>query len=105
MDIELELNNIYNSIELSQNQIEVMLHALGLIKNGELIQSNRRYNPLICSTRNHFQIEQDDDWDVLVSHGFAGKRIAMEFPYYFVTQLGIYCLQDILNFKFNINKE
>ena len=46
--------------------IQQMLHSLGVSKTGRGldVERNKRYRPKLATSRNHFQIDQDDGWDI-----------------------------------------
>lgn len=74
-----------NNIKLSFGQIEKMKHAIGL--GYENIKKNR-----YCTYRNRYIVSKpDNDWEELVSIGYATKRefeIEKQIVYY-VSELGM----------------
>lgn len=84
-------------MQLTQEQIQKMKHALGILhdqKNREVI-ANKIYRPKLKSYRNHYQIDQCNDWDDLVEKGLAKKRDAFSLNFYLVTTEGIDYLQEL----------
>ena len=96
-------DDINQQVVLSQEQIENMLHALGLRVHGEFIVSHKRYRPLARSSRNHFAVKADKSWDDLVDKGLAKKSVSIDVPYYKVTSQGINYLKDTLGYQFMHN--
>jgi len=100
-DLIQDLQDGVNSqVVLSQEQIENMLHALGLLVRSEFIVPNKRYRPLVKSFRNHFQTSVNESWEDLVSKNFASKFSAMGLSFYRVTPQGITYLKDTLGYQF-----
>lgn len=90
---------------LTAEQIRKMKHALGIShdhKNNEVVP-NKIYRPKLKSYRNHYQIEQCDDWDDLVEKGLAKKKEAFSLNFYLVTAEGIAHLQE-LGYRFEKEK-
>lgn len=90
-------------VVLSQEQIENMLHALGLRVRGEFIVPHKRYRPLAKVYRNHFQTSGNESWKYLVSKGLANKFSALGLNFYRVTPQGISYLRDVLGYQFVYN--
>lgn len=84
-------------MQLTQEQIRKMKHALGIShdqKNREVV-ANKIYRPKLKSYRNHYQIDQHNDWDDLVEKGLAKKKEAFSLNFYLVTTKGIVYLQEL----------
>ena len=85
-------------IEFPEEKIRIMLHALGIshTRNGDYVQPNKRYRPYPESYRNYYQIEDCEDWNDLVSKGYAEKReSSLNLKYYFVTSKGKEYLKEL----------
>lgn len=83
--------------QITPEQIRKMQHALGIShdqKNREVV-ANKIYRPKLKSYRNHYQIDQCDDWDNLVEKGFAHKREALGMNFYLVSADGIAHLKEL----------
>ena len=76
---------------------KLMLHALGIGygKDGQPLMPKKRYRPLPVIYRNHYQIDDDCDWNTLVKKGFAKKSRNLDMNFYIVTKKGISKLKDI----------
>lgn len=97
MLINLEEGTIKEVTPLSDEQLRKMKHALGIsydLKNREVVP-NKIYRPKLMSYRNHYQIDQCDDWDSLVAKGFAKKMEAIGMNFYLVTAEGIAHLKEL----------
>ena len=68
--------------KISDEQLTKMKHACGVVKEKQK-----------TFTRNYFQIEHDEDWEMLIELGVANKRKALSLNYYFLTDVGL----DIIN--------
>jgi hypothetical protein len=64
-------------IPINNEQIRKMKHALGISydRNNCEVVPNKIYRPKLKSHRNHYQIDQCDDWDDLVEKGLARKQV------------------------------
>lgn len=65
-----------NKIQISEQQIHCMLHALGIeyisrVKTYDKIVPNKRYSPYPKSYRNYYQDKDNKDFGELVTLGFA----------------------------------
>ena len=82
---------------VTDSQIGKMLHALGIqyTKSGKEMKPNQKYNPLPVSYRNHYQVNPDTDWEILISMGYAVKDKALNLNWYFVTAEGIAFLREL----------
>lgn len=97
MRMNFEEGTIKEVITLSDEQIRKMKHALGIShdkKNREVVP-NKIYRPKLISYRNHYQIDQCEDWDGLVTKGFAKKMEAIGMNFYLVTAEGIAHLKEL----------
>lgn len=84
-------------IQITEEQIQKMKHALGISydKKNRQVVPNKIYRPKLKSYRNHYQIDQCDDWDDLVSKGFAKKKEALGMNFYLVAADGIDHLKEL----------
>ncbi len=90
--------NVKQLLQLTEEQIKKMLHAIGILWNrrkSSEIKPYIRYRPKPIAYRNHSQQELDSDWENLVEIGMAKKTTAIGLPVYFVTEKGIQYLRDI----------
>ena len=92
--------------EINKSQTHLMLHALGIEyepRRGCVLVPGRRCRPLPRAYRNHYQIEDDYYWNVLVRKGFAKKLRNMDMNFYVVTENGIDKLKR-LGYLFKVTK-
>lgn len=90
-------------MELTNEQIDNMLHALGIdyIKRKMTnlkIQPNKKYRPLPLSFRNYYQEKDNKSWNELVKKGFATYRENKDNSWqcvYFVSQRGKAKLKEL----------
>lgn len=91
---------------VSQQSIEKMLHALGIqyTKRGKEVEPNKKYNPLPISYRNYYQTALDQDWENLISMGYAVKGQHCNLNWYCVTSEGKEFLKQ-LGYRFKVERQ
>ena len=70
-----------------------MLHALGIeyTSRNKKVEPNTKYRPHLLSHRNYYQIDNCEDWNLMVNLKLATFRKG----YYFVTDYGKSYLRDL----------